>query len=143
MLRRGSNSGIGTPGQHALVPGHLEMAALEDLGPRTRYALANAPLKVLAYSIVSQIIDFNDRVHAENERRAAAGLAPKPYLDPKSPDLDDRLARGVVSNQLDLLQQDRSIEDAIAGVTPLNRQPSPKSAREQRKAERLARRARW
>lgn len=141
VLRRGSNSGVGTPGRHALVPGHFELAAMEDLGPETRAALDYAPLKILATSIVSQIVDINDKVYQENLKLAEQGLPQRPYLDPKHPDLDRRLARGIVSNQVELLHQDRSIDDALAGAIPLRaRLPSPKSVREQRRAMRGARR---
>lgn len=143
VLKRGSNSGVGTPGRHESVLGVLEMAALEDLGPKTRYALANAPLKILATSIVSQIIDINNKIEAENAEREARELPLRPYVDPKDPALDARLAQGVVSNQFELLHRDRSIDEAMAGVVPLRAKPNPKSAREQIKAARLARRARW
>lgn len=140
VLRRGSNSGIGTPGAHALVLGEEEVAAMEDLGPKTRHAIDNAPLKMLATSIVSQVIDINDKIYEENQQRAQQGLPQRRYLDPKDPQLDENLARGVISYNLDLLQRDRSIGDAMAGVIPLHGRPSPKSIREQRKAMRGARR---
>jgi hypothetical protein len=143
VLRRGSNIGIGTPGAQALVPGYMELASMEDLGPKTRAAIDHAPIKILATSIVSQIIDVNEKIYEQNITLAEEGKPQRPYLDPKSPDLDARLANGVLSHQVDLLHQDRSIEDAMAGVIPLRARPSPKSMREQRRSERAARRARW
>lgn len=136
VRRLGSNSG-NAPGQHKLVLGIQEMAALEDLGPKTRHALTNAPLKIHAVSIVSQIIDVNDQIEAENHKRAAAGQPQRPYLDPKNPDLDARLANGVLQHNVELLSADRGIEEAIRGVRPLKARYNPKTERDQRKLRRV------
>ncbi len=140
MLKRGSNAGIGAPGNQARIPGFMELASMEDLGPKTRHAIDHAPIKIMATSIVSQIIDINDKIFEQNKKLAAEGRPQRPYLNPKDPELDARLANGVLSHQVDLLHQDRSIEDAMAGVVPLRPRPSPKSIREQRRAMRGARR---
>lgn len=138
IRRRGSNA-ITQPGRNELIPIEHELAALDDLGPKTRYAIVNAPLSVLAVSIVSQIIEVNDKIEVENQQRAAQGLPLRRYLDPRNPDLDARLANGVMTSQFDLLHTERQVEDAMAGVRPLVGRMSPRTAREQRKV----RRVRW
>lgn len=142
MRKRGSNA-VRQPGRNEGVPVELELAALDDLGPRARSAVCNAPLGVLAFSIVSQIVDMNDKIEAENNERASKGLPLRQYLDPKHPDLDARLANGVISNQVELLRTERSNIDATAGVRPLRARPSAKSVREQRRSDRASRRVRW
>lgn len=141
MQQRGSNaSRQSQPGVNAGVPAVLELAALDDLGPLTRAAICNAPLGVLAYSIVSQVVGVNDKIHAENIQRAALDMPLRPYLDPKDPRLDFNLAKGVKQHQFNLLAADRTPEDAQMGLVPLRGRPSPKSMREQRKAMRGTRR---
>lgn len=139
LRRRGSNA-ISQPGRNELIPVEHELAALDDLGPKTRYAIVNAPLSVLAVSIVSQIIDVNDKIEADNHKRAEQGLPLRSYLDPRHPDLDERLANGVVRTQFELLNTERQIEDAAAGCRPLVGRMSPRTAREQNRAMRGARR---
>lgn len=120
-----------------------EFAALEDLGPKCRHALTAGPMPVLASKIVEQIIDYNDQVEAENEQLAAQGLQPRRrYLDPKDPQLDEALAKGVLQCHLETMLKDgiSDLERATSGMKPLIGKRSPKSAREQAKAERLARR---
>lgn len=137
---RGSNA-INQPGRNAAIPAVLEMAALDDLGPKTRWAIRNGPLEILAYSITSQIVELNDKIELENQERAAAGRPLRPYADPKDPALDARLAQGVLSQQYQLLVGDGiASQDALDGCRPLQSKPSPKTMRERRRTER---RIRW
>jgi hypothetical protein len=139
MLKRGSNAAR-QPGPSMRVSGVEEMAAMMDLGPKTRFAISNAPLSVLATPIVMQIIARNDTIEEENKVRLELGMPMLRYLDPQHPQIDEALARGVLEHQLGLLMTERSIEDALAGVKPLRARPSPRSVREQRQARR---RIRW
>ncbi len=139
MRKRGSNAAR-QPGRNEGVPVEIEMAALDDLGPRARAAICNAPLGTLAVSIVSQVVDVNNKIEAENEQRAALGLPLRPYLDPREPGLDANLAAGIINYNFKLLCLDRPEEDARSGIIPLRPRPSPKSMREQHKAMRGARR---
>jgi hypothetical protein len=140
MIRKRGSNAARQPGRNEGVPVEIEMAALDDLGPRARAAICNAPLGTLAVSIVSQVVDVNNKIEAENEQRAAAGLQLRPYLDPKEPRLDANLAAGITDYNFRLLCIDRPVEDARSGVIPLRPRPSPHSVREQRKAMRGARR---
>lgn len=135
------SNGINQPGRSARVPAVLEMAALDDLGPATRWAIRNSPLPILAYSITSQIIELNDKIELENEQRAAAGRPLRPYADPKSPDLDQRLANGVMQTQAKLmLDEGVQLQDVQSGMKPLVSKPSAKTLRERRRTQR---RIRW
>jgi hypothetical protein len=117
------------------VPADHEMAALDDLGPMTRKVLVDGPLSILAVSIVSQIIEFNDNLAEENTVREQQGLPLRPYLDPKSPELDRRLALGALQLNVKLMAADRHEEDAKMGLKPLVARPSARTARERRKTE--------
>lgn len=139
-MARGSNAQT-QPGRQARVPAVLEMAALEDLGPKTRYVICNAPLNILAYAIVDQVVKRNDEIEKENERRAAHGLPPRPYIDPKDPSVDHFMAKHILNDNLRLLLKERSMEDAQAGVVPMEGRQSSKSMREQHRSERASRRA--
>jgi hypothetical protein len=136
-----NSNAINQPGRSAGVPAVLEMAALDDLGPATRWAIRNSPLPILAYSITSQIVELNDKIEGENEVRAARGLPLRPYADPKDPRLDERLAQGVLQTQAKLLLDEGvQIQDVQAGMKPLVSRPSPKTLRERRRTQR---RIRW
>lgn len=134
-----SNAGR-QPGLQGAVPVEFELAALDDLGPRTKFAIVNSPLNTLAYAVIDQVIRKNDEIEAENEHRAAQGLPLRPYVDPKDPRLDALFAQHVVNDQFKLLQQERGVVEARAGITPMNGRQSAKSLREQRRAERASRR---
>lgn len=136
-----NSNAINQPGRSAGVPAVLEMAALDDLGPKTRWAIRNSPLPILAYSITAQIIELNDKIESENAERADRGLPLRPYADPKDPRLDERLAQGVMQTQAQLLLDDGvQIQDVQSGMKPLISRPSPKTMRERRRS---ARRIRW
>lgn len=140
-MKKWESNAARQPGRTEIVPTELELAALDDLGPLTRSAIQNAPLGTLAYSIVSQVVDLNEKIEAENVERAARDVPLRPYLDPRDPNLDARLAQGVVGYNYQLLISDNVDPDAArSGVVPLRSQPSPRSVREQRRAMRGARR---
>ena len=132
-----------SPKQHQFqgaVPAHIEMAALEDLGPRARYALLNMPLPILAAPIISQIVEHNDKIEAENNKRFDLDLPQMPYLDPKHPAVDQKIAQSIVDMACGLLRLDSVPEiDVKASLRPLIGRPSPKSLREQRRARRKVR----
>lgn len=131
-----NNNGIGVPaGFRAAVPIDLEMAALEDLGPMARSAICASALPTLSYSIVSQVIAYNEKIEAENEQRVAHGLHPKPYLDPKQPELDLSLAKGIFQHTAQLILKDGTEEGARESLKVLEARPSARSARERRRTE--------
>lgn len=141
-VRRGNNARA-VPAQAQTpvpIPMELEIAALDDCGPLTRRAICESPLPTLACSIISQIIELNDKIEEENKKRAALGHPLRPYVDPKHPDLDRRLALGVIENNArmiagDVELGDRALEWAKMGIKPLIARPSAKTARERRKTE--------
>lgn len=134
IVKRGSN-GANVPGPRGMALASHEMAALDDLGPMTRKVLVEGPLSILATSIVSQIIEYNDKIEAENLDLANQGKPQKAYLDPKHPALDRKLAEGALALHVQMIATDRSIEDAKMGLKPLVPRPSARSARERRKTE--------
>lgn len=138
-LKRGSNTG-NHQGVMGAVPSVYDLAALDDLGPLTRSVIVNGPLKTLAYPVMKQIMDRNDKIEEQNQARQVAGLDPYPYLDPREPRLDELIANSVLQYQLELMSKDRELEFATAGIIPLRPRPSAKSVREQRRAMRGARR---
>lgn len=122
------------------VPGSIEMAALEDLGPRAVHALKNLPLPMLATAIVSQIVEYNDKIAVENARRVETGFPQLRYLDPKDPALDAKIAQSAIDHICGLLRLDQVAEvDVKASLRPLVGTPSPRSLREQRRARRKVR----
>lgn len=136
-----NSNAINQPAPTRGVATVLEMAALDDLGPRTRWAILNSPLPLLAYSITAQIVELNDKIELENEQRVARGLPQRPYADPNDPALDERLARGILATQYNMLLSDGvQSQDAQAAIKPLVGKPSPKTMRERRRTER---RIRW
>lgn len=137
VLKRGSNGGGNHPGRNDRVPAVLDFASLDDLGPQARAVIVNGPLPTLAYPIVKQIVDKNDAIEKENEKRAELGLPLKPYLDPKDPNFDNFLASNLVQHNVKLLLEDRDPEFAHAGIIPLRGRYNPKTEREQRKVRRV------
>jgi hypothetical protein len=136
---RKSNSSMG-PQFSGTVLGVVEMAALEDLGPRTVHALKNLPLPMLAAPIVQQIVDYNEKIEAENNRRFELDVPQLPYIDPKNPEVDQKIAQSLVDMTCGLLRLDKIEEvDVKASLRPLVGRPSPRSLREQRRAQRKVR----
>lgn len=143
MKRRRGSNGVAAPNAGA-VAGVLELAALDDAGPALRSAIYNSPLPVLAYPVVAQIIEFNDKIEKENEERAAKGWPLRPYLDLRDPVLDLRLAQAVLDHAFTSLLTDTPEDRARMGMKMLKGRMSPRTARENAKADRLARRfRRW
>lgn len=136
VLKRGSNTGS-HPGTNGRVPAVYDFASLDDLGPETRAAIVNGPLAVLAYPVLKQILDYNEKAEQENEQRAAAGQPLKAYLDPKDPKLDAFLAKNVLRYNVDVMCKDRELEFALAGVVPLKPRYNPKTERDQRRLRRI------
>lgn len=99
---RGQNVG-GHQVAHIRTTGVEELEALDQLGRRTRDALHNAPLKISAVGILSQVRQHN--------------------LDPQDPDIDGAVARGIVIESIKTVAKDRSIEDANLSVKPIRRIP--------------------
>lgn len=134
-----------SPKQHQFqgaIPVDIEMAALDDLGPRARGALLNLPLPILAAPIIAQIVEHNDKIEKENERRLTEGLLlpQMPYIDPKHPMVDQKIAQSLVDMACGLLRLDHVAEiDVKASLRPLVGIPSAKSIREQRRAMRSVR----
>lgn len=138
VLKRGSN-GAAHPGQNGRIPTVLDLAALDDLGPQARAALVNAPLPILAYPVLKQVMDRNELIEQENIERAERGEKQKPYLDPNDARLDAFLADNILQYNVELLMKDRGREFATAGVVPLKARYNPKTERDQRRL----RRVRW
>lgn len=118
MLKRGDNKGSFLVPQ-AVTPVGEEMDALEALGRNSRHALYDAPMKISALSILRDI--------------TAAGY------DPKDPDIDRFVSRGIVLESMKVLMRDRPLQDAELGVRPIRAVISVKSIREQRRSARRVR----
>jgi len=91
---------------------------MERLGPLTRQALAEAPIQILAYPILSQILAIRP-VPGNDEIR----------LDPQDPRLDACLAEGVRKEALKNLLIDRDPIDAHSGIIPLRPRPNARRRR--------------
>lgn len=134
-----------SPRQHQFqgaIPVAIEMAALDDLGPRARGAILNLPIPILAAPVIAQIVEHNDKIEIENKRRHAEGwlLPQMPYLDPKHPVIDQKIAQSLIDMACGLLRLDNVAEiDVKASLRPLVGRPSAKSMREQRRAQRKVR----
>ena len=111
-----------------------EMAALDQLGPLTRQAIYNSPIRYAATPVLQQVRDY------EKELQAKAPPNFVVRLDPKDPRLDAALAKGLIQRSIEIVMKDRSEQDAKAGVVPLVPKIGVKSIREQR---RTLRRIRW
>jgi hypothetical protein len=109
-----------------------EMAALESLGRATRQAILDAPIKFSAATVLEEIARQEDILQLK--------MGHPVKLDPTLPDLDRFLASEVMRMSITIVAQDRSREDAMDSIRPLRGKPSPRSAREQRRA---MRRYRW
>jgi hypothetical protein len=113
-----------------------EMAALEQLGPLTRQAIYDSPIRYSAIPILKQIRDYEE----EQRNMAPSEMRHLVNVDPKDPRLDVHVALGVRDNSIKIVGQDRSQHDAEISVIPLRPRISVKSIREQRRS---ARRVRW
>jgi hypothetical protein len=113
VVKRGDNTGSFKVLQ-ATTPVEEEMAALEKLGRNSRQSLYDAPMKISALSILNDIV--------------SAGY------DPKDPDIDRFVSRGIMVESMRVIMRDRSKEDAELGVRPLRRRAhgQPRSGRSYR-----------
>lgn len=134
-----SSNGAAVLGLQGRVPVQLEMAALDDLGPRARAVIVNGPLSVLAYPVMKQIEDRNAAIEDENDQRYCAGLSLKPYLDPREPRLDAAIAQALANQHLTVMLKDREPEFCEQGMKMLRPRRNPKTER----YERRVRRIRW
>jgi hypothetical protein len=102
------NNAVGQGGMIATVHIRVELDAMEQLGPLTRAAIADAPFNVLAKPILDQILAIRPVPGRDDIR-----------LDPKDPRLDACMADGVHKEAFKRLLVDRSEVDARSGVIPL------------------------
>lgn len=117
-----------------------EMAALEKLGPLTRRAIYESPIRYAAIGILGQIEAEQERLRLKYPEH----LRHRVVVDPKDPRLDQSIARGLVIESAKTISLDRSREDAILAVKPIvPRRGSAldlKVLRQERAAERRMRR---
>src|ERR1700752_453995 len=119
-----SSNGAATLGRQGRVPAVLEMAALDDLGPRARSVIIYGPMPLLAYPVVAQIVERNKQIEQENIRRELANMPPRPYLDPKEPNLDARISQDLADENLPVMLKDRDPEFCQQGMKPLRASPN-------------------
>lgn len=72
----------------------LEMAALDEFGPKSRAAIVNAPIQILAVAILETVLNKI------------------PNIDLKRSDVDASIAHGIQNNTYHLLLQDREPKDS-------------------------------
>lgn len=92
-----------------------ELEAFDLLGPMTRQALRDSPIKWLAIAIVQQIQEAEEAIKA----KLPEWQRPLFSLDLQDPALDRNIAAGIVDQSKAAISQDRSREDAELGVRPL------------------------
>lgn len=107
--RRGDNVG-NHKGPLGVVDAVFEMECFEELGPISRLAIIESPLKVLAAPIVLDIYKFEEEKRKTN---------PEFYLNLQDPRLDAAVAKGIRSDSLRVVLADRTEEEAKAGMIPL------------------------
>lgn len=77
------------------------------LGPLVRKALNEAPLQVSAAKILADVEAVR---HPQDENLR---------LDPKDPELDKRLAHGILMESAKTVAKDRAAEDAMLSIKPI------------------------
>ena len=97
IVKRGHN-GVG-PGKVGAVPQAAETAAFDKLGPKTCAAIRDAPIKYLAFPLVSDC------------RRNGC--------DPQHPKVDEYIARAIEADCRARLSEDREPADVELGMRPL------------------------
>jgi len=113
-MKRGDNfKGFDAPVM--ALNGEQELEAFDKLGPCTRQAMRDSPIKWSAAAIIIQI---------EHEQERVRALLPEFQrvlfkIDLKDPDLDRNIARGIMLQAMQILMRDRSREDAELGIRPL------------------------
>lgn len=113
-----------------------EMNALDALGPLTRQAIYDSPIRYAAVSVMQQIKEFE----AQQRLKYPENVRHLLHLDPAQPDLDRNIAEGLNQHSKTVIARDRSQLDAEIGVIPLRPNISVKTLREQR---RVLRKVRW
>jgi hypothetical protein len=113
-----------------------EMAALEQLGPLTRCAIYDSPIRFSAVPILQQLREFE----AEALKRIPQNKRHLYCINFAEPQFDRSIADGVLEEARKFILKDRSEYDANIGIKPLIARVSVKSLREQRRS---ARRIRW
>lgn len=96
-----------------------EFDAFDQLGPGLKQALRDGPIKCSSIAILQQIADKNREIELQNVDRERMGWPPRPLLDPKNPELDAFLVRGLVELNVKTISLDRHIDDALLSVKPL------------------------
>ena len=113
-----------------------EMNALDQLGPLTRQAIYDSPIRYSAGAVLKQIRDYE-----EQQRKLVPEMFRSRFcIDPRHQDIDRAVADGLVKNSVEIVLRDRSEVDAMLGVKPLRSNVGVKSIREQRRS---LRKVRW
>lgn len=117
-------------GGHSVIvligPTNLEMAALEQIGPKARRAIRDAPLRISAQPILQQLKEFEQ----EQLKRIPPEVRQNYRMNFADPVFDEFVARGIREEARNMLMNDCSEQDANLGVTPLVAKISVKSLRE-------------
>ena len=106
-----TQNGTAILGLVAKVERTSELEAQDAFGPMTRQAIYDSPIAVLAWPMLQQIIEFN-------EKRAALNLPPVNPLDPM---VDASIAKGVRDQAFTTILKDRSEQDARLAMKPIRR----------------------
>jgi hypothetical protein len=114
-MKRGTNNGFRETVLTARVSGAEEYEAYDQLGPCTRQMLRDSPLPWLAFAIVKQLRDEEDRIRQSLPEWQRDSF----HIDLKDPQLDRNIARGIMTQSMQVMQRDRSEEDARLGMQPL------------------------
>lgn len=92
-----------------------EMAALEQLGPLTRRAIYESPVRYCASGILKQI----EGAEEAERKKYPEHMRHMVRFDPKNPQLDQHLAHGLIIESAKTLRKDRDEVDAILGIKPI------------------------
>lgn len=106
-----------------------DMEALDSLGPLTRRAIHDSPIRYAAPAILHQVDEFLLKFPESMRDRIR-----------RDPQLDGMIAAGLREDARKVVQKDRSDWDAEMGIKPLVPRISAKSLREQRRS---ARKIKW
>lgn len=114
-MKDGVNNGYRKTVLTARVSSADEYEAYDQLGPCTRQVLRDSPLPWLAFAIVKQIRDEEDRIRKNLPEWQRDSF----HIDMKDPRLDRNIAAGIMGQSMKVMQRDRSEEDARLGMQPL------------------------
>lgn len=130
-------------GDHAVLyirsGGDEEFEAFDQLGPCVQQALRDGPIKSSSIAILGQVNAKNQEIEQNNEVRRRHGMPTLRLLDPKDAVLDMHLARGFLTLNVQNIMKDRSEEDAMRAIKPIESNVGPRSLREQRRWQRQRR----